>query len=601
MAQSLPSKKISLIDVPEVSNFGASFMYDFFTPDEKVNDTGLDTADFVRSRPAGAFDASFIDSINFKRFTPRYVEFSWKSVVDEKLLKTSQNNPNITNISIKDNFQKIHNEQTFTTDDFTNIYLQDNQKDKKLQFFIRRTLDLIRKGQSKNGQESSLDIVKFLQNRLDSRMDPTFLSRTFSTYLDNGYQFLDKDGQAKVTKSFLDELSQVKVRTQINNKVVYSLLKSTAENTINIFDDELNDQIEAASQIQQQAISQKSSTILDGRDYDFEILDYVGYRHIDPDAFDPTVQIIGYIIDKQELTEKGGLINRESIIVENPKASSTVDLKVRYGTTYVYSIRSIAYMEVAAEDMDSNSIIAIGFLVSSMPSERMVVRTIEEIPPPPPSDFNVGWCYTNQAARLMWNFPVNPQQDIKKFQIFRRPSVDQPFQLIKEYDFDDSVVKTPPREFPNTELVEHLSDPKSFYIDKEFTKTSKFIYAVCAIDAHGFSSGYSIQFEVSFDKFANKIVKRLISLSGAPKAYPNAFLQVDTFVDTIRDSGHSKLQIYFNPEYLNVIDNNNNDMNLIRTDENSEYRLQLINVDIQEQQVIKIKIEDKRPSEKKQQ
>ena len=599
MAQSLPSKKISLINVPEVSNFDVTFEYDFFTFDEKINDTGLDTAEFVRTRPAGAFDTSFIDSINFKRFTPRFVEFSWKSVVDEKLLKTSQANPNVTSISINSNLQKIHNEQTFTTDEFTNIYLQDNQKDQKLEFFIRRALDLIRKGQNKNNQESPLDIAKFLKNNLDSRIDPSFLTKTFTSFQNNGYKFLDQNGEVKVTKSFLDELAQVKVRTQINNKVIYSLLKTSSENTINIFDDEINQQIESANQIQQQAISQKSSTVLDGKDYDFEILDYVAYRNIDPNSFDPTVQIIGYIIDKQEISDNGGLIDREPIIIENPRSTSTVDLKVRYNTSYVYSIRSIAYMETAAEDSETNSIIAIGFLVSSMPSERIVVKTVEEIPPPPPADFNIGWCYTNQAARLMWSFPVNPQQDIKKFQVFRRPSVDQPFQLIKEYDFDDSLVKTPAREFPNAELVEHLADPKSFYIDKEFTKNSKFIYAVCSVDAHGFSSGYSTQFEISFDRFSNKIVKKLISLSGAPKAYPNAFLQVDTFVDTIRDSGHKKMNIYFNPEYLKVTDNNNNDMKLIRTDENSEYRLQLINVDIQEQQVVKIKIEDKRPTDKR--
>jgi len=599
MVSSLPSKRIAYTDVPEVRSFTASFVYGFFSPDERTNDTGISSAEFIKNRSAGKFDNVFIDTLNFRRFTPRFVRFSWAPTVDENRLK-KVGNPNISAVSIKDNFNKIHNEQTFTTDDYTNIYLQDSGADEKVDFFIRRALDEIRQRQNPEEEESPLDILRLLKENTNKQISEQFLTDTFFNLSKNGYMFVDKQGGAEnVADNVLKEISSVRVRTQINNKVINSLLKTTNENTINIFDDDVHSLLNGASQIQQQAISQRNSSILDGRDYDFEILEFVDYHDIDPNSFEPTVQVIGYIIDKKEILAGGGSINHEPIIVENPLANAAVDLKVRYGTTYSYNVRSIAYVQLQAEDTETNSVIALGFLISSKPSGEVLTTTEEMVPPPPPVDFKVDWCYTNKAGRLIWNFPVNPQRDIKKFQVFRRSSILEPFQLIKEFDFDNSEVLSPARETPDAQVVEKMSSPQTYYIDFEFTKNSKFIYAICAIDAHGFTSGYSMQFEVSFNRFKNKIEKKLISLSGAPKAYPNAFLLEDTFVDTIKDSGHQKVKLYFNPEYLSVTDARNNDLGLLKTGENTEYRLQMINIDLQQQQSVKINLQDMRTGDKK--
>ena len=40
MAITFPSNVVTVLDVPEVLDFGASFRYNFFVPDEKVNDKG---------------------------------------------------------------------------------------------------------------------------------------------------------------------------------------------------------------------------------------------------------------------------------------------------------------------------------------------------------------------------------------------------------------------------------------------------------------------------------------------------------------------------------------------------------------------------------
>ena len=190
---------------------------------------------------------------------------------------------------------------------------------------------------------------------------------------------------------------------------------------------------------------------------------------------------------------------------------------------------------------------------------------------------------------------MNTQRDIKQWQIFRRTSIDEPFELQKVYDFDDSTVqeKDPGEESVDPRLVEKLTSPKNFYVDFDFNKEAKFIYSVCSVDAHGLSSNYGMQFEVSFDRYKNKIQKKLISKSGAPKAYPNMLLERDTFVDTIKDTGHKKLRIVFSPEYLKVKDIENNDLGLLKTDENSVYRLSLINADLQKQTIIDVKLLNK--------
>lgn len=603
MAESLPSKRFAITDVPEVTNFKSNFDYNFFVPDEKENDSGLNAPAFIRRRPAGTFDNTFIDSINFQRFVPRFVRFSWKPTVDEERSKF-RNNLNIESISIANNIDKIHNEQTFTTDDFTNTYFQDTDAERKLDFFIKRLLQEARERQEAEEDESPLDIVKFLLERYKSRVvgsqiDPQFLTEVFINMTKEGYRFLDKNREQRTIEKIIQEVSKVRVRTQLNNKVINTLLKTTSENTLNIFNNESARLLKEAKQIQEEAIGSKNSSLIDGRDYDFEILEYLDFKKVDPNAFDATVQVIGYIIDKWELNEQGALIEKDPIIVENPRANSAIDLKIKYGARYAYSIRSVAFVELQVEDSETNSVVALSFLISSLPSERTTVLTEEFVPPRPPADFNVDWCYSNEAARLMWNFPVNTQRDIKHFQVFRRSSIAEPFQLIKMYSFDNSTIRTPLNETPDPFLVENRTSPKNIFIDEEFTKDTKFIYAVACLDAHGFSSNYSTQFQVSFNRFTNRLEKKVISLSGAPKAYPNAFLQQDTFVDTIKTSGHSKVKVVFNPEFLKLIDSQGNDLQLVRTDNGAEYRLQMINVDIQQQQNVKIKLEDKRTTSEK--
>jgi hypothetical protein len=217
----------------------------------------------------------------------------------------------------------------------------------------------------------------------------------------------------------------------------------------------------------------------------------------------------------------------------------------------------------------------------------------ENIAPPPPVDLKFRYRADNTGLNITWNFPVNLQRDIKKFQVFRRRSTSESFQLIAVYDFDDSVVKSADPEQVPERLIRRSILPTTLHRDTSFDKNSRFIYAICAIDAHGLTSNYSVQLEASYDRYRNKINTRVISRSDAPKPYPNIFLNRDTFVDTMKMSGYTKLSIYFDPEVLTVTDDAGNDLQHIlinRDADDNYYKLMIVNTDLQQSQVLDVKI-----------
>ena len=273
----------------------------------------------------------------------------------------------------------------------------------------------------------------------------------------------------------------------------------------------------------------------------------------------------------------------------------TYDGKIRYGSSYFYKIRAAFLVEARSTEESTSQNLLVSFLVGSKLTAEVEVQTVEMVPPPPPADFNLAWDFGERALRCTWNLPPNSQQDIKYIQLFRRRSISDPFQLIKMWDFNDTNTIVPLAEYPLPELVVKTPSFVGVFLDREFGKESNYIYAVAAVDAHGLTSNYSMQLQVSFDKFANKLVKKLISISGAPKQYPNAYLNADTFVDTMKDSGHTTMRVVFNPEYLKLVKGDGTDLGLLKTDrQNGLYRIQLINIDLQSQQTVDVTIEDSR-------
>ena len=610
-----PSPAVTVIDIPEVRDFKAEFVYNFFTKDESVTETSM-LPESIRSKPSEAFDAAF--QSDFRRIVPRFVRLTFRpSVAKEYIPPTGgfaskfQRKISSMDVQIKKNYDKIVYETTMTGKSFSNIDFRDSGVDQKLflavsgsvaadtrRFNARKQRQIAaqvskirRKAEATKG--SLLDGAQTLNENTDVEIPPDFIVKSLNRIDQLGAQFIDPEKQKLKTSKKFDKLLQLQVRVQLNNKILGAAVRSIVNFPVGMFSDEFTPYLGTAKAQEADTVAASPPDQISLADFEVPLV-AVHEVSVDGNNFSTAFRLSGYVIEKQELRADGTVVDHEPIFIEDAAIGTTADLEVKYGTTYSYSIRTIAQITLQSTVDGSDDIVAATYLVSSSP-QSMSVMTIEDVPPPPPADFNVSYDYSDRNIRLMWNLPVNTQRDIKYFQIFRRLSVDEPFELLREYDFDDSELKIGSFETVEPSLVEELSTPKTFFKDNEFTKDSVFIYAVCCVDAHGMSSNYSPQYEVAFDKFNNKLVKGLVSTSGAPKSYPNLYLLEDAFVDVIKDSGHERMKIYFDPEFLEIEDQDDNDMGLLTTDKQAGlYKIQFINVDLQKHQVLDIIIQDLR-------
>lgn len=614
MTISYPSKPVVAIDVPEIRDFQVKFVYKFFVSDERVNEQGSAPKEVLKIS-ADSFDSGLIDRIND---IPRFMSLSWSSVVLEdtglEIGKEFSANLSARNDFIRANQNKIYREEEFSNFGFTGMEFQDTGVDGKMYLLASGSLSKMLNSQNvqtsrvineeleflageiDTNKISLLDAAKFLSGEISSEdLSNQLIIDSLTNLSAAGVRFYDNDQIQENIDDTFERLKRVKTRIRINNKFINTSLTTSATDPLGFFADEIGPLLSKASEIQENEISKTSSDDIQEAEFDI-IVDPV-FQRISPkdSSFLPTRKHVGYIVDKFEKADNGILIEKSPIFLEKKNTTSTIDFRVAYGSTYVYQIRAIYLLEFQTFSDDSEDMVISAILVSSAASPRVVVECAEVVPPPPPQDVDVIWDPIEQAPVVMWSFPVNRQRDIKKFQVFRRKTIDEPFFLQIEYNFDDSVLPTDSLEAVNINLIKNISSPQNFYVDKEFKKDSSYIYTVCSIDAHGMTSNYGIQFDVKFDRFKNNVVKKLISNSGAPKPYPNMYLNADTFVDTIKDSNHTRMKIYFDPEYLSIIRQGSQEEPFIGTKQkNSMYKMQFINVDFQQSQVLDIIINDLR-------
>ena len=113
------------------------------------------------------------------------------------------------------------------------------------------------------------------------------------------------------------------------------------------FSDELGSIYDNLKSIQEKTITTNAGIagVITSEEYDFNIY-HILERRIDPTTFESSAYVIGYIIDKYELQQDGSYIKQDQIILENANLATTIDLRIKYGVSYMYTIRSIAYSPI---------------------------------------------------------------------------------------------------------------------------------------------------------------------------------------------------------------------------------------------------------------
>lgn len=323
----------------------------------------------------------------------------------------------------------------------------------------------------------------------------------------------------------------------------------------------------------------------------------------------PKIKIVGYLIQKSEALADGTVQKFSDVFIDNPKHfTEYIDEHVRYGAVYNYKLRSLAMVKSVIKVInkaDGTKKYAIADFLMLSDGTVTSAHCVENIPPPPPVRVGARVDYDYRKPVITWEFPLNLQRDIKRFQVFKRHSFDEPFTLMAEYDFDDSFSKTLPNETAQKENLHEFSHPYRRFVDHDFNlHHDQAMYAIACVDAHGLSSNYSKQIMIKYDKYTNRLSVKCVSVEGAPKPYPNLYIRQDFFEDLIRKSGSERCTIFFDPEYYKIKKHNRHPRSRVvvgeeevvylkTSDTEYNYNFSFINVDLQVEQNLDVRIADK--------
>jgi hypothetical protein len=607
MSISRKSSDVYVVDIPDVRNTTVKFYYSYFTSDEGLTEYSA-ASEEIKYHETPDFE-SYLKYI-FDRI-PRFnvIHFSPTSIptIDKKFsldwFRKFTFKPS-NSISIAKNFDKIMDEDHFSSSQFTAIQFHDGGLANKIENLVSSSAEQHMYVENYEGDISDFRKAHALNSSTPDWIPFRLISKGLTT-TDATLNKIEltsplRDGKTTlVSDDFFEGLSRVDVHMQINNKVLHDLVDSSVKSPIVPESTELLKLSGLSTKLQKNAIGRSSESQPDTK------LKFVNVKKWSSSGQNRSgADVMGYIVDKLEVLPGGEVKFFSPLVVENPNLGVCVDFEVKYGSTYMYAVRTVAKVNLTAVEEESGDILTVECLVSSKPSNKCYVTCTEDCPPASPTDLNFRWDHgfdrhnkEEGTGRLIvsWTSPPNSQRDIKKFQIFRRETVNEPFLLIREYNFNDNQVPLPAREVPGPGVSVKLDSPKMFYFDMDFTKKSRYIYAMCCVDAHELSSCYSDQFFVSFDEYKNKLKKELVSHSGAPKSYPNMYLEGDTFIDSIIDENHDRVRIYFNPEFFEYVDNSGKRKRLFETKQTKgKYAFQFLSTTAQDSETFTVEINDKR-------
>lgn len=592
-----PSTSIDEINIPEVTNLRSEFVYNFYTNDERLNP-------FER----GELPLSKI---------PRYVSLSWVSPFVSKFesekVDIENNSARSDNLSIQRNADKIISEDNFFNPSYVNHTFSNvdsiSQGCSDLENYsimARHGAESVFKMSREHIKESVNSKEKIDDYHKDSLVELTDAYAKLADFPKSslGLRIYDEDMNLLSDSAFLqDVINSVSLKVKINSAVLPDIFINSKEKNTN------NYKALAFAHAESLGNSKRKNTL--------EVSPVLNDTSKASYLTQP-IKYLGYVLERYKVTPDG-FVKEQTFYIEDIQKTVFEDTSVLYGHTYLYTVKVVTGVNVLTYQQDDTSAQSSLLYVSSKPVSAPV-ECYEFVPPPEPENLKFTFDYDKRNLTILWDMPVNPQKDVKQFQIFRRKSIQHPFELIAQYGFDASDTgagsngryKTGERidannyfeMSPDDRNLVTLSDKpvymhtdEDFTVDPEFFISSEYIYAIAAVDAHGMISNYSSQHYVTFDSQKNRISTKVVCDSGSPRQYPNMRLRTDAFKDTIRIEGQNccKLDVRFTPEYLKVKDDRNVTYNIVEAKtagSNSYYLMQLINLDNQKMQLVKINVKD---------
>lgn len=361
-------------------------------------------------------------------------------------------------------------------------------------------------------------------------------------------------------------------------------------------------EFEAGAKTAQRSIRQQHiSGLWSADDYVFPA-DTITYDMGEPPTHAQTqIGLIG-IVAYKTLVSGTERIPKKPIVLISRDKSSIIDTSVVYGEEYEYSLHTLAIVQAPISDLDPSVDTRQAFLLLSPVGTKCSVKCIEAKPPQTVSTMN--FVFLESSMLVEWSLPSQvsangkPVNDIKYVQIFSRSTTDEPFKLYAMYDFNDSAkIFGCSETFPVSRVIFTKSSNNTIEVPLP-TYGHPVIWTVCTVDAHGNSSNYASQYRVVVDSLGNHSVEH-VAYPGSPKQYPNLTLATDAFVDSLKVSNCSVVDIYHNPTITKLI-TGGSDIELINKSQTlssgekiPSYQLQLIDLETQKDQVINFIIKEK--------
>lgn len=640
-------KSDPVIDVvlPRPSMFSAEFQYNFFVPDESVDDNGAASASVGDDQP-----------LNKK---PRFVRLEGRTTLSNPALSLQGAGlPTIETLLAQEEVTSIldlvNNEVEMQKSAlYSSINFQDLNVSDKLYNLVTTTarkriltendrvqenLDLAKEKFLSKAYSSQTDFVRVLRRQVPVSDD--FLRRTLTQIGQLNEAFIDEEEQKEIIQDNFRDVKGSHFNGRFNSKFIGSCAQSAVNDTLGTYSEEMISMMPRLRQIQVENISAYEPNDVDP---DALAVNFLSYQSA-PEAINEKLNSVqfylcGHLLEKLEVMSDGSIQRKDLIfkpLQSGTRSNATVydrfdhiDFNVAYCRTYAYALSSLYIARTYQRASDDRRLpgyqqqIERYFLMSSPRASVKIVACQENVPPLPPEQFAIDYDSEKQKPLITWRSPLNTQRDIKKFQVLRRESIHDPFELLIEYDFDNSLVKHETLEKTLPELTVKTKRPITYFVDEGFQKGKTYIYTLRSVDAHGLLSTYGEQFSAKFNRFTNTIDTGFVSERGAPAHLPNFYLDGRLFSPTAKDSNHSRLKIYFDPEYLRLIQQNTGpaknpqgkepkeenedqnvpvDLNLFRYDgqeENTQYstaryKFQILNTDLQQSKLVDIFITDKR-------
>lgn len=622
---SYPSTPLTMINIPDPGTVNVEFVYNFYTFDERVNGSGTS----IEYDPLNPAVTAELEDILMR--TPRYVlfevapsTFTGEDPPDPLLdqiaplakaaLVTGNTVPKPWGIpgekfslSLEDDLQY---EDAISNAYFSSVKMIDTGIDEEFYLILSASSTVLGIDMNvESGVAASSDISDAISTQ--NMLAGSIVREAMGNYQAQGVAYASTDTREEVASDSLRHVKLLEFDFNVNNLIFNDLMKASCEDQVHVYEDELRYVLNRSNPVQKVARASALPGTIDSNEYDW-CLKAIWEKVLteeqvnDYGFFNEATLPIGYLVEKTEITMDGSEMKYPDTFVPSYDTINFIDSGVRYGGLYVLRVRTVALcrFEVICRDpWDSvnDEVVSVVCLVASG-GRLFSVYCVENIPPPCPPDITFIYDYELDNLCIFWQPPIHRQKDHVRYQVFRRRSINEPFTIIGELDFDDSVIRVIPLETVPSSKKIRVHSPQTFWRDTSFTKESDYIYAVACIDARGLTSSYSPQKRVTFDIFKNQLVINHISACGAPKPYPNMFLNEKAFPDTMKDSGHSRMRLYYNPEFYKVLKDvtaepsKGNPIPPVKYQDlqvlGNCYYLHIINVDLQQDWLIKIKILD---------